>query len=43
MEYKKPPAKRILKYACTMCKETFSSPKDLQNHRKQVHKAAYNI
>ena len=43
MSSKKSPVKKMLKYACTMCEAKFSKAQDLQNHRKEIHKAAYNI
>ncbi len=35
--------KRSSKYACDMCSARFRDSKHLQNHRKNIHRAPYNI
>ncbi len=35
--------KKSLKYACDLCLAKFSHSATLQKHRKQAHKAPYNI
>jgi hypothetical protein len=35
--------KKFSKYACDLCLAKFSHPAMLQKHRKQAHKAPYNI
>jgi chromosome segregation ATPase len=39
----KPKGKKISRYACDMCGAKFIDSKHLQSHRKNAHKAPYNI
>jgi hypothetical protein len=39
----KPKSGRPLRYACDMCGAKFNDSKHLQQHRKNAHKAPYNI
>ena len=39
----KPKSGRLSKYACDMCSAKFNDSKHLQQHRKNAHKAPYNI
>ncbi len=40
---KSPTNKKPSKYSCDLCLAKFSYPSLLQKHRKQAHKAPYNI
>ena len=39
----KPKSGRLSRYACDMCDAKFNDSKHLQQHRKNAHKAPYNI
>ena len=39
----KPKSGRLSRYACDMCSAKFNDSKHLQQHRKNAHKAPYNI
>jgi hypothetical protein len=42
-EVTKPTTRKTSKYACDLCLAKFSKSALLQKHRKQAHKAPYNI